>query len=207
MKIEVYGTTKKGRAHKVNEDAFLIDEGKGLFAVADGVTLPSGGKEAADLAIRYLKKVFDGDLEKAFSKVNSKMLKDKEKNNKIGSSTLVAVYFKGGKEVDFVSVGDSVAFLISRRAEMIFTPILESVIGTPSLKTDFKTGKVSAGDYILLCSDGITDVLSKAEIATFVKTEDTLEQNVKRLFALAGRKKTTYKDDKTVVLIKVVKNG
>ena len=62
--LEVVSRSEPGRG-RVYEDRVLVDEGRGLFAVADGVTRSSQGTgaAAADLAVKLLSENFTGDLE------------------------------------------------------------------------------------------------------------------------------------------------
>jgi PPM family protein phosphatase len=56
------------------------------------------------------------------------------------------------------------------------------------------------GDTILLCSDGLTDMISSSEIIDILKDEDGLEQKGKRLIAAAND--AGGKDNITVVLVR-----
>lgn len=51
MQTRGAGSTHVGRARTTNEDAFLVDDGVGLYAVADGVGGHAGGERAAALAL------------------------------------------------------------------------------------------------------------------------------------------------------------
>ena len=54
MQITAYGKTDVGRKRELNEDAFLIDQDLGLFAVSDGVGGRSGGEVAAAISIEAI---------------------------------------------------------------------------------------------------------------------------------------------------------
>ena len=60
MKLDVKSISVKGDSHELCEDAILTDRRKKIFAVADGVTIPSGGGEAARRAVIYLREVYRG---------------------------------------------------------------------------------------------------------------------------------------------------
>ena len=113
MKLISFGKTVKGEDHLENEDAILVDDKLRLYAVADGVTLPYGGKEASERALKYLKSFFKGDLKKAIEIVNKKIFNDKTKNPEIGHTTITVCFIKENK-IEIGHVGDSYAFIIRK---------------------------------------------------------------------------------------------
>ncbi len=105
-------------------------------------------------------------------------------------STLTAIVFRGGRYY-LAQVGDSRAYLLREqrltqltRDHSLVWPLFENgiiskdhmsrhpqknlitrSIGTHSeVEADLQSGEVAAGDVFLLCSDGLTDVLSDQEI-------------------------------------------
>ena len=46
-----FGKTDAGRIRANNEDAFFLDEGLGLFVVADGIGGSEGGEVASRIAV------------------------------------------------------------------------------------------------------------------------------------------------------------
>ena len=140
-------------------------------------------------------------------------------------TTLVAVLVCG-KRVTFVNVGDSRAYLIDRagirqvtvdhsvvqlminRGEL--TPeqaktypgksLITRAIGTESMvMCDLFHKKVSRGDYLLLCSDGLSNLMDDQEILFEVAHGQEKEKCCQRLLDIA--KKRGASDNVTSVLI------
>ncbi len=208
MKITSFGKTTKGEDHLENEDVVLIDDKLKLYAVADGVSLPYGGKEAAEKAIKYLKSYFKGDLRKAIETVNKKICEDKIKNLDIGSTTLTAGFIKG-KFIVIGHVGDSFAFVVRKnKIKEITIPdgvrgtgILFQAIGQSYVDIHIYAEALQKRDYIILSSDGITDVLNNKEVLDFVKKYKKPKGIVEALINKTKNKPRSYKDDLSVIVI------
>ena len=110
-RIASYGASVKGEDHKENEDTILVEDKLGLYAVADGVTMPYGGGPASRLAIGSLRSLFKGDLAETISQINRTVLEEKKQDPGIGSSTLTVAQLTD-RSVRIAHAGDSSAFLI-----------------------------------------------------------------------------------------------
>ena len=71
----------------------------------------------------------------------------------------------------------------------------------PYIDVDVKEMKVQKGDMFLLCSDGLTDMLSDEEIFQTVQAEKKLDKLCDKLVALANEKGGV--DNITAVLVKI----
>ena len=91
MKLEVGARSEAGSAHPF-EDRMLVDEGSGLFAVADGVTISSrgSGAVAAELALGLLHDAPKTGLMSAIERVNQLSFERRRSDDKIGETTLTA---------------------------------------------------------------------------------------------------------------------
>ncbi len=124
------------------------------------------------------------------------------------ATTVVAAVIRG-RELVIASVGDSPAFLlrdgvarqltrphtVENLAQELNADVpqelrhkLVRALGTqPRVQVDVISGHVRDGDYVVLCSDGLTRYVSPEEIATHV-TEQAIEGAVAALVALANER-------------------
>jgi len=208
MKITSFGKTEKGEDHLENEDAVLIDDKLRLYAVADGVSLPYGGKEAAERAIKHLKSCFKGDIKKAIENVNKKICEDKTKNPEIGHTTLTTGFIKE-KNIEIGHVGDSYAFIVKKnKIKEITTPdgvrgtgILTQAVGQLNINIHCYDEPLKKGDYIILSTDGVTDVLKNKEILDVIKKYKKPKDIANSLIKETKKKQKFYKDDLSVIVI------
>jgi serine/threonine protein phosphatase PrpC len=201
MKIRAFGRSEKG-LHLRNQDAFLVDAGRGLFAVADGVTVSRGRSEKASReAVRILKAGFR-DLESAFLSISKKIAGMKD----AGTTTLTVALVKGGR-LEVGHVGDSCLFIVRGGVKKITeddsvpgTNVLTQVMGG-KIKPHFYRVRLKKGDCIVLATDGVAKYVGEREMldALAGKPEDAPQ----KLISAARRKPKLYEDDKTVVVIKV----
>lgn len=133
MTIISAGKTDTGKARKNNEDSYLVDDGMGLYAVADGIGGHEGGEVASRMAIEGLSQIVrercsgaddtpahglsaKGDtagaaLSHAFMLVNGKIRQAAAENPALlrMGTTLTAFWFRE-KTAHLAHVGDSRAY-------------------------------------------------------------------------------------------------
>jgi len=210
MKISSFGKVVRGKDHKICEDGIFLNKKMKLFAVADGVTVPSGGKDAAEKSLKYLKRFFKGNLVESFEKTNKKIIDDRAKKF-VGYTTLTAVKIDEGI-AKIANVGDSPAYLvysgrivpISGTDKIFGTQALSQAIGEQKIVVHYSEEKIGSGNYILMMTDGISDVLSKEEILNIFAREKKPENIAKRILGLAEKKQTVYNDDKSIIVIQIL---
>lgn len=137
MNFEAAGQTDIGKKRKINQDAFLIDEEKGLFIVADGLGGHRAGEKASVLAAETIQNFFKNNadsysaqdtkkedinlspvanslhlsIEKANQLVHLKALNFSQYNGM--GTTIAAVCLKDNNLIS-ANVGDSPIFLIQK---------------------------------------------------------------------------------------------
>ena len=214
------GCTNVGLVRQVNEDAYLMVEDIGLWAVADGM----GGHEAGDIASKMTidslrgltlpsnRNAFLADLSRRLMRTNDEILKRSEQltNNGIMGTTIVIFLCYEGQGV-CLWAGDSRVYLCradklhaltrdhSQLEEMIKLGIWDqeeaernstnhvitrAVGGQADLKIDVATCDLQSQDIFLLCSDGLSDVVSHNEIEMVLKSE-TCQESANALIDLA----------------------
>jgi len=187
--------TDIGKVRKTNEDAFghFKDE---LFLVADGLGGLPAGEVAAQLAIKTAIEVFkeSKNLKRAFEVANHEIYRQSRENPAYFgmATTLVGVVIEG-QYATLANVGDSRAYLVSDNKIFQITidhglggGVVTRVLGiSPEVKIDIFKKDLKIGDLLLLCTDGLTMMLSDEEIFEILKnsgkTKKTLDKKVKEL--------------------------
>ena len=164
----------------------------------------------------------------AIYKANEEIRKRAAKNPSLtGMGTTVVVALLRGERLYIAHVGDSRAYIIKERnieqvtedhsvvVQLVkanrITPeeakthrlkhVLSQAVGTSiNLSPDIQDKELNKGEYLLLCTDGLTDMLSDEEIFSIVsKNGNHIEKSCKELVSLANEK--GGKDNITVVLL------
>ncbi len=116
MKLAAGAATDRGRQRDNNEDAFLVDDRRALFAVADGMGGHRGGEVASHTAIEALRAaVASGDgMEDAITRANGAVLERARGNDDLSGmgTTMTAVIAVDGTSLLVGHVGDSRAYLL-----------------------------------------------------------------------------------------------
>ena len=116
MRFAIGRTTDTGQLRGNNEDAFLVDDAHGLFAVADGMGGHAGGEVASRTAIEGLRAAFasGSNIEEAIGRANDAVIDRAATDVQLTGmgTTLTAVTIGGPGELLFGHVGDSRAYLL-----------------------------------------------------------------------------------------------
>jgi serine/threonine protein phosphatase PrpC len=207
MKLSVFGKSMKGDDHQENEDSMLVDKKKNIFAIADGVTHPHGGRDAAIKSCRYLRDFFKGNMRDSFQKINEQIMKDREKKS-VGYTTLTAAHVTDNL-IKIANVGDSPLYIangerifrMTASDRMFGTASLSQAIGQEDISVHYSEEKFGTGLYVVILSDGITDVMNKDEIYEIIKKNKIPRNIVSAILKKASGRPTIYKDDKSMIVI------
>jgi len=116
VKLAAASATDQGRVRGNNEDAFLVDDDRALFAVADGMGGHRGGEVASHTAIEALRAaVANGTpLHDAITRANLAVLARAAGDDELTGmgTTLTAIVAIGGRQLLIGHVGDSRAYLL-----------------------------------------------------------------------------------------------
>jgi len=186
-----------GRVRSANQDTFVCDLEKGVFAVIDGM----GGAKAGEVAARLTREAVlesagtNEDLQKPLARANQKIHLRSQKNPaEQGMGCVATVTRVDGPDLEIAHVGDTRAFLASAagceqltRDHTVVADIQEKqgltdrmakqVPGQHQVTRDIG-GRLytdmewvdkartpfAVQDVLLLCSDGLTDMVGVEEI-------------------------------------------
>jgi protein phosphatase len=116
VKLAAASATDQGLVRGNNEDAFLIDDQRALFAVADGMGGHRGGEVASHTAIEALRAAIANGtpLHEAITRANDAVLTRAAGDDELTGmgTTLTAVVAVGGRQLLIGHVGDSRAYLL-----------------------------------------------------------------------------------------------
>ena len=227
--MQSWGLTDKGCVRKMNQDAYEIrqlDRNTLLCVVCDGMGGAKSGNIASSLAVdvfsQEIQRTWTPNMEwdkadqimKSAVKLANFTVYDQarqfEEFDGMGT-TLVAAFIRG-RQVSFVNVGDSRAYIINQKGIIQVTRdhsvvqlmvdrgeltsemaknypgknLITRAVGTESMVScDVFRRELSKGDYMLLCSDGLSNMMDDQEILFEVVHGVNKERCCKRLLDIA----------------------
>jgi serine/threonine protein phosphatase PrpC len=244
LRWRAVGGTDVGRVRKGNEDAFLVDEARGVFLVADGM----GGHVAGEIASDIAKRSVGGTLQQgvdrrlaaddlAHSMVDSFRVADLAIAEHVAANpetegmgtTVTAIVICTDGTYRMGHIGDSRAYLlrggqlaqISRDHTWVqrevdegrltpsaarkhpYSHILTRALGAdPSDAPDLQAGQLQAGDLLLLCSDGLTGMVTDRNLERILQTPATNEERIEEMIVLANKR--GGRDNITAVIVEML---
>ena len=216
MKFVGAGKSDVGRVRSGNEDAFLVDHGRALFAVADGMGGHQAGEIASHTAIETLRAEFDADedIADAITQANRAVYTKAHSNVEWEGmgTTLTAVAIVGRLAI-VGHVGDSRTYLLrdgklrrvtddhslveqlvregrltrEQAANHPQRSIITRALGVSSkVQVDTNHVHLHDKDRFLLCSDGLTSMVDDDSLAEVLRKNRDPKRAVSRLIDLAN---------------------
>ncbi|MGQ0560922.1 MAG: protein phosphatase 2C domain-containing protein [Gemmatimonadota bacterium] len=187
MNLSAFGASDVGKRRARNEDSLVVRPDLRLFAVADGM----GGHAAGDVASRtaieaLLTAMAAASLEAAIQSANRAVWESSQEHPvRAGmGTTLTAVRFEQEAELVCGHVGDSRLYRmrdgmleqLTRDHSIPRTSMLTRAVGTqPVVEVDVFRASVMPGDRYLLCSDGLTGMVSEEDLRVLIAQRKQLE--------------------------------
>jgi protein phosphatase len=219
MSTEGAGSTRGGGESLHNEDAFLVEEGLGLFVVCDGASRTPAGERAARIASREVeatvaesttslegplvaRSVVETAMERALAAVAAAEQHDADLQGLATTVTMLLV--QGGQGV-FGHRGDSRAYLIRRGRIRQLTVDDELTAGVARGRDRGPDAEVfslplQAGDLVVLCTDGAEAVVTDAGL---LRAATTVGPRVLASRIVSAAHERNPDQDATAVVVRV----
>ena len=235
MKFAFGDRTDVGRGRPENEDSLLVDAEDGLYAVADGMGGHRAGEVASATAIDALKVAYlDGQrLDQAVGAANAAVFARAAEDASLrGLGTTLTAIALHDSTAELGHVGDSRAYLMRDGAvtqvtedhslveqlvrEGRLTPeeaqnhpqraIITRALGVdPNVAVDTYRIDLKPGDRLMICSDGLTNMLSDDTIAQTLRRHADPQQAADTLVDMANQ--AGGDDNITVILLDALSDG
>ena len=210
--MKTFSITDAGIIREMNQDYyFSSDTAVGnlpnLFIVADGM----GGHKAGDYASRYtIERVVAsvsrnaGDepvsiIKEAINKANELLVAEsREDEAKRGMGTTLVVGTIIGNKLFVANIGEINAD--EARVHPDKNIITRAVGAADHVEADFFEVELCEDDRILLCTDGLTNMVRDKEICDTIRQNDNIETAASQLVAMANA--NGGRDNITVMIIK-----
>jgi PPM family protein phosphatase len=214
VRIEVGSATDIGRVRERNEDSILVHPP--LYVVADGMGGHRGGQVASQVALETMGEVAtEGSLADHVRRANRAVWDRSVEDERLSGmgTTLTAARIDGGSAL-IAHVGDSRAYLFRdgmlrqlttdhtlvdrmvksgeiTEAEAEVHPhknVLTRALGTDEeVEVDEDSIALLKGDRLVICSDGLTGMVTEDQIQAILDNSDHPQQAADRLVKAANR--------------------
>lgn len=220
MKITGYSCSLVG-SREMNQDSFLVDDKRQLYAVADGVGGGQNGEVASRMAIEGLSSGFTDphQFSALFQKLQADVLKEAMDTfgEPIMGTTLTAVHVRND-ELFVCHVGDSRCYLFDEFQltqltedqeyydEKAGATVLCSYLGVPTelatLEILEDKRQIHVGQRLLLCSDGLYRQISESQIISRFREHVNAPQEMINHLCLQASQ-SAYSDNVTAIYIEL----
>lgn len=223
--VEAASATDTGLARERNEDALVVDEENGLYAVADGMGGHQAGDVASNLALNVVREEWrdarsrpgwtsspddaSRALVLAVQRANRRVFDAGRSDLRLlGMGTTFAGVALAGDTVALASCGDTRVYRLRhgnlerltrdhtmseelRRAGVVSVQsttrnmLLRSLGTRQFLAVDSRVERSMPGDVLLICTDGVWDLVDDRAIQRVLESHATLAAKVAELIELA----------------------
>jgi len=225
--ININGDTHPGRVRENNEDAIFMDEARGFAVVADGMGGHASGEIASRIIVETLARERRGTLPERLLAAHRNVIEHARENpacEGMGATVVVvqadaasyqlswvgdsrAYHWRPGTGVRQISRDHSYLELLLSQGQISETEaqkhpqrnVVTQALGVGKPEPETLKGDWRAGDRLLLCSDGLSDELSNAEIDALFAAEMASKAAVDTLIDAALNK--GGRDNVSVILM------
>ena len=225
--LKTFSITDIGRKRKVNQDYIYTSEEPvgnlpNVFIVADGMTVETMLAEMQSSFEKNPTLIFRRAIEEANELIRRRAGEDKKLE---GMGTTVVVASCMGRFLQVANVGDSRLYVVNREIRQITRDhslveemirmggldradarnhpdknIITRAVGAEDhVEPDFFTVELREGDTVLMCSDGLTNMLEDEEIRMIISGARDLVEKAERLVEAANA--NGGRDNISVILI------
>ena len=218
--MKIWGLTDRGTVREQNQDTFHLwkEDNTAALLVCDGMGGARAGNVASALAAQAFTEAIqhsdaqpDQRLTAALAQANEQVYQraHRDPDCRGMGTTLVAALVEGNL-AHIINVGDSRAYYLSQDGIRHITPeearnhpnknVITRALGVDNkLEGDLFTQELEPGSMLLLCSDGLSNVLEDEELLEVALHGGTPEEGCQRLIGLALERGAT--DNVTAVLL------
>ena len=204
----VYGQVQGGRSEQ--QDRYLVDDARGLFAVADGMGGSAGGAEAATIAIDTIRRLGLASPAETYWEIWHQLYNSPT----AGGTTATALWIHDGFAT-VAHIGDCRCYrlrdgvlgqLTADHSAWAGSRLLERCLmwNHQDCEPDVDEYLVLPWDVYLLVSDGITREVTDAELETLLseRKDQMIPKNLERM--VESLLSLDYDDNATVVALEVL---
>ena len=222
--MQVWGITSRGAVRQQNQDTYaakVLEDGRVIALVCDGMGGARAGNVASTMAAELFMEEFfkagpDGPVEErmghAASVANQAVFyRSVHEEECAGMGTTIVAVLAGEREAVILNEGDSRCYHINSEGIVLVTRdqarthphknlITRALGAEPVLMADCFRQPLNEGDYLLLCSDGLSNVVNEQEMLYEVIHGGSEEDCCQRLLDIALSRGAP--DNVTAVLVK-----
>ena len=183
--------SEKGLVRADNQDHVFVDDGRGVYCVADGMGGGAEGGLASEIVCRDIKMLVGGAgmdfkstvaaVQKAVEEANSIIYSYATENQfgVMGSTVAILVLDPANpRHAAVCTVGDTRVYRVSKGMPELLTrdhraakggnTLTRAVGVAETVKTEWLEIESTNGSRFVLCTDGVHDVVSASRLAVFV---------------------------------------